>query len=1135
MKKNDWFSRLPSEHAKLLRTMKLTLLLLTLGIGAAHATQSYSQETFFTFETHNRPIKELFREIESSSEFIFFYLDETLDVDRRVSVSAKNQTIDNILDQVFHGTGNRYEISDRQIIITKVEAPSPVSEPSLSAQQQRGVSGTVTDSYGPVVGASVLIRGTQRATVTDLQGGYSIPDVPDGAVLVFSFLGYRTQEIDVGNQSRINVTLTPEAQAISDVVVVGYGSMQKKDLTGSVSQVQSEELQDLAVSRADQALSGKIAGVQVLSVSGEPGAAPQIRIRGVGSISAGTQPLYVIDGFPGEDLSMINPNDIASIDVLKDASATAIYGSRGANGVVIVTTKRGQEGRARVSLNAYYGWQNVLRTPEFLTKEEQADYYYQGIRNQNLDAGNDISGDPTKWKSKVPQTIMDVLEGRNPYNTDAYDYIFRTAPMQSYNLSVSGGTPAVRYSISGEYIQQDGIIIENDFERFSLRANVDAKVSDRINVKLSVNSSYSDAKNIGTSGGAAESEGILGAATTWQRWYPLYQENGDYFSGFGQDATNNVWNPAAQAHEIQRGSDRLRTLANLNTEFTIIDELKLNVMLGASYNTNHSFSFIPDIPVLNTAPDGNDSRSSNLNWLTETTLNFQKSFGDHHMTALAGYTTQKNHYGGNSLRSRSYPNNLVPTLSAVSNDILSGTSTIDEWSLISYLARVNYNYKYKYYVTASIRADGSSRFGKDNKYGTFPSVALAWRVSEENFLRNSSWLSDLKLRLSYGATGNNDIGNYAHLATVLYESYVLGGSAVGGFAPGNFQNDMLTWEKQNSYNIGADIAMFNDRVSITADYFLSRNHNLLLNVYIPQTTGFNQTLQNIGEVENRGWELTLNTINTTGAFKWSTDLNISQFKNKVLKLGPEGAPIISTNHITQIGQPMGMFYGYIADGVFMNQAELDQGPIWAPGTSDASHVGDIRFRDISGPDGTPDGVINTYDRTIMGSPYPDLYLGMTNTMSYKNFSLSFSLQGSFGNHVFNTSDTQMYTRARYKQYAVVKNYWKSETEPGDGTSPRPNNLPTGGLRQKSTRFLDTGTYVKMNNVTLSYAFGEKIAGKLAMSQLRLYVTATNPFIITKFRDFNPEVASSNNPLTPGQMNYNYPVARSYIMGINITF
>jgi TonB-linked SusC/RagA family outer membrane protein len=1134
MKKNNWFSHIKTKHERLVRIMKACFLFLILSVGASFAVESYSQNTYFTLEAHNQTVKELFKAIESSSEYIFFYLDETLDVNRKVSVSVKRQLVKDILDQAFEGTNNRYHISDRQIIITKAEATPPL--PSVPQNRESSVSGIVKDALGPVIGANVVVKGTTIGTVTDLDGRFTLPNIPENAILQVSFVGYLTQEVRIGNQTQVNITLQEDSQVLGDIVVVGYGIMQKKDLTGSIAQVQADDLKDLGAPRIDQALSGRLAGVQVLSTTGEPGEAPQIRIRGVGSISASTEPLYVIDGFPGDNLQMINPNDIETIDVLKDASATAIYGSRGANGVVIITTKRGKEGKTQINLHAYYGWQKVLRTPEYLTKEEQGWYYYDGVKNQNLDAGYDVSGDPlTDWFYKVPQTIMDVINGTNHYNTDAYDYILQTAPMQSYNLSANGGSEKIKYSVSGEYMTQEGIIISNNFERYSLRANLDAQLSKRVSIKFNVNSAYSKGKNILASGGAAESEGILGAATTWLKWYPLYDEHGEYFSGFGQDATNNVWNPAAQAHEITRKNERFRTLANLNTDIVILDELKLNVMLGANISNRHTYSFIPKLDVFANSADGRDERSNDLNWITETTLNYQKSFGVHNLTGLVGYTTQKQESGSNYLRSLSYPNNLVYTLNAVSNDILEGRSEESEWSLISYLARVNYNYNSKYYITASIRSDGSSRFGKDNKYGYFPSLALAWRASEESFFKQFTWLTNLKLRGSYGETGNNNIGNYAHLATVDYESYVLGNAAVGGYAPSNFENTMLTWEKQRAYNVGLDVSIVANRINLTADYFLTRNRNLLLNVYVPQISGFDTSLQNIGEVENKGWEITLNTRNLTGVFEWTTDFNISSFKNKVLKLGPEGAPIISTNHITEIGQPMGMFYGYVADGVFMNQAELDAGPIWAPSTSDQSHIGDIRFKDISGPDGTPDGVINTYDRAIMGSPYPDFYFGMANTMSYKNFSLNFSLQGSFGNKVFNTSDTQLYTRARYKQYAVVKNYWKSEADPGDGESPRPNNLPTGGVRQKSTRYLDNGSYLKFNNITLSYTFRPNIVNKMYLNGLRVYLTATNPFIITKFRDFNPEVSSTTNPLTPGQMNYNYPLAKSFIMGINVSF
>jgi len=1121
---------------KTLRVMKCVILFLLIGISVCIAGNSYSQEIHLTVNVENKSIKDVFQQIEKQSEYVFFYYDGIIDVNRRVNVRVTNATVDEILDQMFEGTVNSYVINDRQILITRRVLVEYVENEAVKLQQGKRVTGTVTDSEGEtIIGANILEKGTMNGTVTDIAGNFSL-EVRDNAVLQISYVGYVTQDIPVGNRTVLSIVLAEDNQALEEVVVVGYGVLQKKDLTGAIAQVQSDDLKDLGVARIDQALIGKMAGVQVISTTGEPGAAPTVRIRGVGSISAGVEPLYVIDGFPNDNIQMLNPNDIETIDILKDASATAIYGSRGANGVVIITTKRGKEGRTQIDLNVYYGWQQVLKTPKFLTKEEQAMYYYEGVKNQNLDAGKDITGNPaTDWYNKVPQTVMDVLAGTNPYNTDAYDVIFQTAPIQSYNLSAQGGTNKYKYAVSGEYLKQDGIIINSDFRRYSLRTNLDAQLTERIAMKFNVNTVYSTSQNIVAAGGNAEGEGVLGAATTWLRWYPLTNEDGTYFSGYGQDATNNVWNPLAQANEIKRRTQQYRTLANVNTEVKIIDELKLNVMLGVNASNRHYFSFIPKLDVFANSSDGTDERSNSLNWVTETTLNYQNSFGLHNIQGLLGYTTQKQTNNSNYLRSLSYPNNLVYTLNAVSNNIYQGNSDESEWSLLSYLARVNYNYNSKYYVTASMRSDGSSRFGRDKKFGYFPSAALAWRVSEEQFLKDASLISNLKLRASYGETGNNNIGNYAHLATVGYESYIFSDALVGGIAPSNIENALLTWETQSSFNFGIDISLFNSRINLAVDYFITKNKDLLLNVYVPQITGFDTSLQNIGEVENKGWELTLNTLNTTGIVEWSTDFNISAFKNKVIKLGPEGAPIISTNHITQIGSPMGMFYGYITDGVFMNQAELDAGPIWAPGTSDRSRVGDVRFKDISGPDGVPDGVINTYDRDIMGSPYPDFYLGMTNRVSYKNFELSVALTAQYGNKVINTSDNQKYTRARYKQYADVVNYWKSETEPGDGESPRPNNLPTGGVRQKSTRFLDDGSYLKINNINFSYIFPKKMVGKLFLSGLRVYATATNPFILTKFKDFNPEVSSSTNPLTPGQMNYNYPLAKNLIFGLNISF
>lgn len=1138
MKKNLNYYDLPNHHSnwrKMLLIMKLTVFLFFSGVLNLIAGSSYSQNTKISLSMKDASVESVLNRIEDESEFYFLFNHELIDVNRKVDVVAENEPIKNILEKIFPNEVE-FIVSDRQIVLTPNHKLFEANE--LISQQQT-ISGTVTDASNgePMPGVNIQVKGTVTGTLSDIDGHFTVQVAsPSSAILVFSFVGYKSIEVPVAGKTILDVKLESDITGLDEVVVIGYGTVQKKDLTGSVGQVGASTIKDLNVARVDQALSGKVAGVQIMTTTGEPGEAPMIRIRGVGSISAGSDPLYVVDGYPVDNIQFINPNDIENIDVLKDASATAIYGSRGANGVVIITTKRGKAGMAKIGLDAYYGWQNVLRLPEFLTVEEQAWYYYYGIENQNLDRGYNVSGNPRNWTYQVPQTIMDVINGVNTYNVDALDAILVTAPQQSYNLSASGGNEGLKYSVSAEYLDQDGIIKSSNFKRYSIRANFDAQLSKRLALKLNLNTAYSTSKDLTGSGGQGDSEGILGAAQTWLYWYPLYNEDGSYFSGYGQDATNNVWNPMAQIDLINRRNEQIRTLGNLNAEYKITDALKLNVMMGGNIVDNHYFSFIPKTPIFaRTIADGDDSRSNSLNWITETTLNYNKSFGNHNLTALVGYTTQKQTYGSNYVRSRDFPNNLVYTLNAVSNIIYQGNSNESEWSLISYLARVNYNFKNKYYVTASIRSDGSSRFGKDNKYGYFPSGALAWRISDESFMKDLSFISDMKLRTSYGETGNNNIGNYAHIATINYESYPFGGSAIGGYAPAQFANSLLTWEKQRSFNIGTDISLFKSRLSFTVDYFNTTNHNLLLDVYVPLTTGFNTSLQNIGKVQNKGWEFTLNSRNLVGDFSWTTDFNLSIFRNKVLQLGPEGAPIIGSSHITQIGQPMGMFYGYKLDGVFMTQAELEKGPIYGKGTVAETRLGDIRFIDISGPDGVPDGLINTYDRQIIGSPYPDFYYGMTNTFSYKNLSLVVTLQGSYGNEVMMVNDYLYYTRARYKQLAVNRNYWKSEEEPGDGWSPRPNNSPTGGVRERSDRQIDNGSYLKVNNINLGYSFTETTAKKLYLSSLRVYLNANNPFLFTKFRLYNPEVSTNSNPLQPGIFDSNYPVAKSLSIGLSATF
>lgn len=1021
----------------------------------------------------------------------------------------------------------------------------------VTAQERPSlVKGIVTNNDGqPLAGVSVIVKNAKNnfttGTSTDTSGIFTFSRVSPGGPYSFTFsnVGYETQTLSGYNIKEdaslsLAIKLKELSGTLDQVVVVGYGTQRRKDLTGSVASVGARDIRDLPVTRIEQALSGRAAGVQVKFSDGQPGSSPQIRIRGIGSISAGVDPLYVVDGFPTDNIQTLNPNDIESLDILKDASATAIYGSRGSNGVVIINTKRGTSGKPKINFDTYYGQQEVIRKPKFMNATQQANYYYNSIRNRNLDLGNDVSGDPATWRIRVPQTALDVISGRNTNNVDALDAVLRTAPQKSYNLSISGGNASVRYALSGEYFDQDGIILNSNFKRYSVRANLDAQLTERLAVRMNLNPSYIVNNNvIAQGGGAGASTSIIGSATSAQPYYPLYNPDGSYFVYQTIDASTDLYNPLALALEKKDVSTRTRILGNVSAEYKILEGLKLNVLLGATSNNTKGSSFWPQLPVfLGRSAEGSDFAASGYNWLAEYTANYNKNFGKHTIAALAGYTVQEDVIDENILSSNNFPNNLVPTLSAVSGIITTGTATRAEWSILSELARVNYSYDGKYLVTASIRRDGSSRFGANNKYGVFPSAAVAWRVSDENFMQQVPLISQLKLRVSYGKTGNNNIGNYASLSTINYIKYTTGGVAIGGFAPGAIPNPDLTWETQQQVNGGVDIGLFKGRLTITADRFVSKNKDLLLNVNVPTASGFSTALQNIGEVKNTGWEFVVNSINTTGKFRWSTDFNISAYKNEVVKLGPSGDDIISGNNITRIGQPIGMFYGFVVDGIFKNATELAAGPIYNKGLADETRMGDIKFRDVSGPAGKPDGKIDNSDLTIMGTPYPDFYYGMTNRLSYGNLSFSFNIAGSHGSQIYsNAMVIYRLIRSRSRTLTTELNYWKSEADPGDGKTVRPDDVPRGGLRLPSSRYLDNGSFLRINNITLSYILPGKISSALTLNSLRVYASANNAFVFTKNLSFNPDVSNSGNSLNPGIDNNNYPLPRSIVFGLNVAF
>jgi len=1087
-----------------------------------------------TLRQRNAPLATIIKEIKRQSGYNFLYDAGALLKAPRISVNVVDVPLIEALNQCFEGLPLGYVIRDNNVIISKRNEVSDRVIETTEISQQREITGRVVDERGqPLEGVTVSIKGTKEVTTTDSDGRYRLVTTHRQGVLVFTTVGFESHESSMITGSNvIDVSLKERVNDLEEVVVVGYGTSKRQDLTGSVASVGVNQIKDLAVSRIDQALLGKVAGVQVKTATGEPGAPPQIRVRGIGSISAGVTPLYVVDGFPTDNIETLNPNDIESLDILKDASATAIYGSRGSNGVVIINTKRGKSGKVTLNLDSYYGYQSVLKRPKMKNSMEQAQFFFDGTRNANLDKGNDVSGDPTKWAAPVPQIIMDVLEGRNTTDEDALDGILRTAPQQQYQLSASGGSENVRFILSGEYLKQDGIVVNSDFERYSFRTNIDGKISDRLTIKANLNPSFTNKRALPSTGVCCLGSGIVAAAMNIHNFRPLRGANGEYTNYDGLSDMAAVYNPLAVANETKVGQRRLRLLGNISSELNITNDLSFSVLLGGSVLNDKGFMFKPSQPYFFNEPaSGTDDAAMSVNWLNEYILNYNRTFSDkHNFTAMAGYTIQKEWGEFNSLASNRYPNNMVPTLNAVSGILTDGGSERYEWSILSYLGRINYNYSNKYYLTASIRTDGSSRFGRDNKYGLFPSFALAYRISEENFM-DLGFLDDWKLRVSYGETGNNNIGNYAHLATINYEKYAFGGDAIGGFSLNNLANPNLTWEKQKSVNIGTDIGLFNNRLSVVVDYFRSQNINLLLNVTVPGITGFSTALQNIGRVQNKGWEFVVSSKNLVGNFQWSTDFNLSMYRNKVMELGASGDPIYAGNNVTMIGQPIGMFFGFLTDGVFMNQQELAQGPIYSPNGADASRVGDIRFVDITG-----DGIINSADNTVMGSPYPDFYYGMTNNLSYRDFSLSVSFQGSQGGKIYNMSrDGGNSGRARVRGYAFSNNYWKSEQEPGDGKTPRPNDVPTGGRRQPSQALLDDASFLRINNITLAYAFPDQAIQRIGVSGLRLYLSASNPFIFTKNTAFNPDVSMNENPLQPGIESNNYPIPKGFILGINLSF
>lgn len=1029
--------------------------------------------------------------------------------------------------------------------------------------QQKSIKGKVigTDGYS-VIGVNVYEKGTTNGVITDVDGDYIINVGSGNAILVFSFIGYLTREITVGNQTVINLTLEEDVKKLDEIVVVGYGTQRKKDLTGSIVSISSKDLGNTPALSFDQTLQGKVPGVQITQTSGAPGGNVNIIVRGLSSITGGNAPLYVVDGFPigtgggGSNvssfsnntytassmantttekinpLSSINPADIESIEILKDASATAIYGSRGANGVILITTKKGKVGKTTVNANITFGVQEVAHKIKLLNPQQYAEFVAEGRDNAWVYAGGKAS-DPNDVRTSNAWVRP---EFRNPEllptkGTDWQDEIFRLAPVQNYQLSATGGTENIKYMVSLGYFDQKGILIGSDYQRFNIRSNIEAQLTKRLKFGSNISASYGY-------GDFARAEGHLGlrgmiqCALAMSPVIPVYTEDGEYNSELGDAYGAPIENPLFIVKEFSDKRDKKEFMTNNYIDLEIIKGLNLRSSVGVSFSLNQiklwKSSMIGMYVDKSSPATAAAIDKKGFNWLNENTLTYRKLFnGIHDLNVVAGFTAQKDTYDQLSAGATDFPTDYIPYLSA--GTINSGTHLKSQWSMASLLARANYVYDGKYMLTATVRRDGSSRFGANHKWGTFPSASIGYRISEENFMKQIRPLSNLKLRVSYGVAGNNAIGNYGQIALLNVTNYVDANKILPGLSPGSLANDNLTWEKSKQTNIGLDFGLFNERISIVADWYYNLKTDLLLQVQLPAASGFGSSIQNIGEVENKGIEFGINSINIENKdFIWNTSFNISSNKNKVKKLATESARLIDGIHITEVGQPIASFYMMNVIGVFQNEEDVKNNPIQHPNTQ----PGDLKFEDVDG-----DGKITTTDKKIVGSPFPDFTWGLSNMFQYKNLSLSIFLNGSHGNKIyFGAGETLLNTAGVQNQLEMVAKRWKSESDPGDGKIGRAvRNDYALGLSQ-SSKYLFDGSYVRIKDITLSYDFPRELVQKFGVKGLNAYFNVSNVYTFTDYPGFDPEASESGDSMTKAGIDSGvYPTPRTYTFGLKLAF
>src|SRR5690625_4363829 len=1002
------------------------------------------------------------------------------------------------------------------------------------------VSGIVTDQDGePLIGVNIQVKDSDKGTATDFDGKFSLEDISENAVLIVSYAGYQTQEVVVAGKTNLEIVMTSDSQLLDEVVVVGYGAQKKREVTGAIGSIKMDELPSRPIGNIGQTLYGKIPGVQILQASGRPGASSSIQIRGINSISAGNEPLIVIDGIqmPEFDLNSINMADIESIEILKDAASASIYGSRGANGVVLISTRSGKfEEQSKVQFNYSFGVQQIIKKIDVMNAAEYAQASIDAAQNGWVDDGGDPNA-PNTLEARGDYLYMwpDIFETPEllPYDTDWQDEVYRSAPMHDINLRFSGGSKSTNYYFSIGHLNQEGIMITSDYKKTNLNLNINSEaLSSKLKYGAYLNTLFDQ-------GHIPDSYTSIGAVQ-YPAIYPVWGDDGNLGGPQNTQGFENWFailfrpNSGHPFYNINNNFEfnNLQLIGNAYAEISILDQLIFRTSITTHYRRNDNKDFYAYDHLL-----GKDyfiivrsvsvmKRNQRVAW--ENLLMYNFAVVNHKFNLLGGYEYSiQNKYNLNGER-RNYDNDDFQYLTAGQTIYQANDGAIEN-KLISYFGRINYNFLNRYFMTFQYRYDGSSRFGPENKWGSFPSLSVAWDVSEESFF-NQNIFDQLKLRASYGFTDNDNFSEYRWISRMNQSKAAIGDRVVSTQYPSSVENPSLSWERSRQTNIGVDVSFWAGRLSIEGDFYRTLSDDLLLDVPIPSTSGFSNLFTNIGQVENKGLELSLLSRNITTTFNWMTQVTFSTNKSKVLKLGPDGSPIFynlngGMQNVNMIGEPMFSFYAYQYEGVYMNQAEIEADK----SSYSTAKPGDGKYKDING-----DGKISSSDRTIIGKNTPDFIFGITNNFNYGNFDMSFLIQGLYGMDVY---DVNFRRSMRYHEgrayYGMMNDRWRSEDEPGDGYVYRLTTSLDNMVQNASSFWLVDGSYVRLKDLTIGYTIPDIFKSKMNISNLRLYINATNMFTLSSAPINDPENFLGDETSMVRQSHSPYPSSKIYTVGINV--